>query len=170
MHGRNRVFSQPALDEAPPGGGAGASMRPFWRIPLGPPSLHNAHGNSSNDPSGHHELGVHATTIHNGSRMHSSPFSWRVGPGAPPLWSLTNDWKELPADNVVKTYTTVRRVAGWQTLEKPMVIKPRITLASLNLFCLVLFCICLPFLPFAIVNFPANLLKPGCTNWYTNKW
>jgi len=32
MHGRNCVFGQPVLDEAHPGGGAGAIMRPSLKF------------------------------------------------------------------------------------------------------------------------------------------
>jgi len=60
MHGRNHVFGQPALDEAHPGGGAGAIMRPVLR----PPSVEDANGSSSNSPTCRHALGVHGTAIY----------------------------------------------------------------------------------------------------------
>jgi len=137
MHGWNRVFGQPALNEARPGVGAGAIMRPFWRVPQGLPSVHNGNGNSLNGQSGHQALGGYAwdSKLH-GGLMHSSPFSGRVAPCAPPLWSWTTDEKEIHGNNADVEGATGGRTAGWQGARQVcqcMAIQPRYTAATPDL-------------------------------------
>jgi len=52
MHGRNRVYNQPALDEAQPSGGVSVFMRPVFRCFQLPPLVEDGNGSSSNDQSG----------------------------------------------------------------------------------------------------------------------
>ena len=84
MHWRNRVFGQPALDEAQPGGGAGAIMRHVLKCSRGPPSVEDGNGSSSKGPTGRHALGVHGTAIYMEVRCtpHLSPGVWPTAAAA----------------------------------------------------------------------------------------
>jgi len=66
--------------------------------------------------------------------MHSSPFSGRVDPCAPPLWSLTKDQKDLPRDNADVKGVSGGRASGWQGARQAyMAIQPRHTTTTPDL-------------------------------------